>query len=171
MLAAALAGLMAALIPREYAFFAIVGTFPIVLVGLIAAWRQLRTPSEERRAAILAEAERMSWPDFSRQLQERWRMLGIPATAPEHAGADWRIVDEGRITLVSARRWKAAVHGLEPMRQLAQAMQASETGHGLYIATGGEISPPAQRFAREHNIQIWQGDALALFLLGKKPLG
>lgn len=169
MLALAISALLAALIPREYVFFAIVGTFPLFVVGLIAAWRQLRTPSDEKRAAALEQARQMNWEQFQKTLHDSWRIHGVHITAAEHPGADWRIAREGRYTLVHARRWKASVHGLEPLRQLAAAMDAEEIGQGLYIATGGELSPPAQRFAREHNIQVWLGDALSLFLLGKMP--
>ncbi|THU04114.1 restriction endonuclease [Lampropedia puyangensis] len=169
MLAIALSALLAAFIPREYVFFAIVSTFPLLLVGLVAGWRQLHMPSQERRAAVLTQANQMNWDTFSKNSLESWRILGIHATASEHAGADWRIAQEGKYTLVYARRWKAAVHGLEPLRQLAEAMEATGIHHGLYFAVEGELSPPAQRYAREHNIQVWSGDSLSLFLLGKLP--
>ncbi|MDH5856792.1 restriction endonuclease [Lampropedia aestuarii] len=169
MLAIALSALLAALIPREYVFFAIVGTLPLFIVGVVALWRQLQTPSQERREAILAEAGRMNWDSFAKRANESWRILGIHASQPEHAGADWRIAQDGKYTLVYARRWKASVHGLEPLRQLAEAMESTGINQGLYIAAGGELSPPALRYAREHNIQIWLGDSLSLFLLGKEP--
>ncbi|PAT44203.1 restriction endonuclease [Vandammella animalimorsus] len=169
MLAAVLGAALAALMPREYVLLALTGTLPLLIVGAVAAWQQWHAPSEEKRSQVLQEAAQLSWEDFSRRLQQSWRLQGIHASAPEHPGADWRITREGQYTLVLARRWKASVHGLEPLRQLARAMEDSGIGHGLYIAAGGELSPPAQRFAREHNIQIWLGDALSLFLLGKRP--
>lgn len=169
MLAAGLSAILAALIPREYVFIALLGTFPILAVGLVAAWRQLSAPSEERRQQALQKARGQSWAEFSRQLSDGWRIQGIHASEGEAAGADWRIAREGRYTLVLARRWKASVHGLEPLRQLAQAMEKQDIAQGLYIAAGGEISPPAQRFARDHGIRIWLGDELSLFLLGRMP--
>ena len=169
MLALGLAAVMAALIPREYVLIAVLGTFPFWVIGGVAAWRQLVTPSEEKRAHVLATVREQSWPEFSKTLHDAWRMQGIHATAGESESIDWRIAQEGKYTLVVAKRWKAAVHGLDPFRQLAKAMEEQGISKGLYIAAGGEISPPALRYAREHNISIWLGDELSLFLLGKQP--
>lgn len=169
MLALALAAVLGVFIPREYALFALAGTFPLLMIGLLAFWQQWRTPSDEKRAQALEQVRHMGWDDFAQRLTHAWRVLGVHASASEHRGADWRIAREGQYTLVYARRWKASVHGLEPVRQLAAAMHDSGIGQGLYLAAGGEVSPSAQRFAREHNIQIWLGDELSLLLLGKQP--
>lgn len=170
MLAVVIAATLGALIPREYVFIALLGVIPILLIGGVAAWRQLFTPSDERRQEVLQKARNQSWPQFYKDASDAWRILGVHATEGDTAGVDWRIAHEGVYTLVHARRWKASVHGLEPFRQLARAMEQQGIGRGLYMAVGGEVSPPALRFAREHNIQIWQGDELALFLMGKIPL-
>lgn len=169
MLALVLAALLAMFFPPEFRPFALAVTFPLLVVGAVAAWQQWRTPSDERRSAALEQVRQMAWPEFSNHLATAMRLVGVHASAPEHTGADWRIARDGQYTLVHARRWKASVHGLEPVRQLAAAMQAEGVGQGLYIAAGGELSPPAQRFARENNIQIWLGDELSLLLLGKYP--
>lgn len=169
-LAVVLAAIFAALIPREYVFIALIGTLPILVIGLVAAWRQWRIPSQEQRAAVLRQSQHSTWAAFSAQLAQAWQAHGIEARDPEAAGVDWHIAREGRDpTLVYARRWKASVHGLEPLRQLAQAMQSQGVERGLYIAAGGTVSPPALRFAREHQIRIWLGDELSLFLLGTLP--
>lgn len=169
MLAAAISAVLAALIPRDYVFIAILGTLPIWVIGLVAGWRQLMIPSDARRNAVLQTAQSQSWQEFASSVDDAWRILGIHANRCEDAGADWRIAQESVYTLVHAKRWKASVHGLEPLRQLAQAMEQQGIAKGLYIAVGGEVSPPAQRFARDNNISIWLGDELSLFLLGKLP--
>ncbi|NUN60705.1 MAG: restriction endonuclease, partial [Burkholderiaceae bacterium] len=40
----------AAVLPREYLFAGILGTFPFFAVGCVAAWRQWRAPSAARMA-------------------------------------------------------------------------------------------------------------------------
>ena len=42
-----------ALLPREYFVVGALSSFPIFVVGCIAAWRQLRAPSPDRVAEIL----------------------------------------------------------------------------------------------------------------------
>lgn len=169
MLALALAAVMGALIPKDYVFIALLGTFPFWLIGIIAAYRKIAAPNQERLNQALAQARQQTWAEFSKKLHDAWRIQGIHATPTQTEGVDWRIAKEGSYTLVCAKRWKASVHGLEPFRQLASAMEAQGIEHGLYIAAGGEVSPSAQRFAREHNISIWLGDELSLFLIGKMP--
>lgn len=169
MLALALAALMAALIPKDYVFIALLGTFPFWLIGAIAAWRQIASPNQERLDQILEQVRQQTWQEFSKKLHDGWRMQGIHATPADMLGVDWRIAKEGSYSLVCAKRWKASVHGLEPFRQLAAAMEVQGIPKGLYIAAGGEVSPSAQRFAREHHITIWLGDELSHFLVGKMP--
>ena len=76
-------------------------------------------------------------------------------------------VGSGGSPLVSARRWKAATHGIEPLRELHAAMQARGASGGIYVATHGQLSDNARLFARDHGIAVLQGDAVAQLLLGK----
>ncbi len=76
-----------------------------------------------------------------------------------------RLTQGGKTTLVSAKRWKAATHGVEPLRELHAAMLASEAPAGVYVAALGQVSDNAHAFAREHGIVVLQGDAVAQLLL------
>ena len=71
--------------------------------------------------------------------------------------------------LVSARRWKSAQTGLEPLRALQAAREASEAPDAMFIGLG-PISDSARPFAAEHRIAIWQAAELAHALRGL-PLG
>lgn len=79
--------------------------------------------------------------------------------------ADFVLARGGQIQLASARRWKAAHHGVEPLRELHAAMQKRESPAGLYLLCQGELTDNARLFARDHGLTIVQGDALAQLLL------
>ena len=89
------------------------------------------------------------------------------ALAPGGA-ADFVLTKDGHTQLASARRWKAATHGVEPLRELHAAMQARGTQAGLYLLAQGSLSDNARVFARDHGITVVQGDALALLFLGAR---
>ena len=74
----------------------------------------------------------------------------------------------GQTLLASARRWKAANHGVEPLRELHAAMQARGAQGGLYLLAQGSLSDNARLFARDHGITVVQGDALAGLLLAAR---
>ncbi|KAH1282036.1 hypothetical protein KXX11_004006, partial [Aspergillus fumigatus] len=74
----------------------------------------------------------------------------------------------GKTTLVSAKRWKAATHGVEPLRELHTAMTTADASAGVYVAALGQVSDNAQAFAREHGIVVLQGDAVAQLLLQQR---
>ena len=73
----------------------------------------------------------------------------------------------GSTTLVSARRWKAAAHGVEPLRDLRTAMEQRGASAGLYVLAQGSLSDNARLYARDNGITIVQDNALAALLLAK----
>lgn len=160
-----------ALLPREYFVVGALSGFPIFVVGCIAAWRQLRAPSPARVAEMLGAVASMPWRGFADTLANAWTRAGytverLPASTANGSAADFALAQGGRTTLVSARRWKAATHGVEPLRELHAAMQAREASAGIYVATHGQVSDNARIFARDHGITLLQGDAVAALLLG-----
>ncbi|MEO6564943.1 MAG: restriction endonuclease, partial [Casimicrobiaceae bacterium] len=58
---------------------------------------------------------------------------------------------------------KVARTGIEPMRELLAAKEASEAHACIYIAIG-EVSDNARRFAAQQRIQLVGGPELALLL-------
>jgi restriction system protein len=70
--------------------------------------------------------------------------------------------------LVAARRWKSAHLGLEPLRALQTAREASEAADALVIALG-ELSAPARQLAAAERVAVWQADELAQKLRGLLP--
>ena len=155
-----------ALLPRDYALAGVLGTFPFFAVGCIAAWRQWRAPSAARTSAMQASLQAMPWRELADALEAAWVAQGyqVERLAPGGA-ADFVLSRGGQTQLASARRWKAAHHGVEPLRELHTVMQKREVSAGLYLLGPGELSDNARLFARDHGLTIVQGDALAQLLL------
>ena len=105
----------------------------------------------------------MPWRDFANALEHAWQRAGYHVERVEGA-ADLRLTEKGQVTLVSARRWKAASHGVEPLRQLHAAMQAQGADAGIYIAAQGTITEQAQTFARDHHLTLLPASALVQLL-------
>lgn len=158
-----------AVLPREYVYAGVLGTFPFFAVGCVAAWRQWRAPSAARVAAMQAQLQSWPWRDVAQALEAAWRAggHGVERLAPGGA-ADFALTKDGQVLLASARRWKAATHGVEPLRELHAAMQARGAQGGLYLLAQGSLSDNARLFARDHGITVVQGDALAGLLLAAR---
>jgi restriction system protein len=83
---------------------------------------------------------------------------------------DFELQRQGRRMLVSARRWKSAQTGVEPLRALQAARQAADASDALFICMGG-LTDNARPYATTHGIQVWQAAELALALRkGRKGL-
>ena len=151
---------------RHGALAGVLGTFPFFAVGCIAAWRQWRAPSAARTSAMQASLQAMPWRALADALEAAWVAQGyqVERLAPGGA-ADFVLSRGGQTQLASARRWKAAHHGVEPLRELHTVMQKREVSAGLYLLGPGELSDNARLFARDHGLTIVQGDALAQLLL------
>ena len=156
-----------ALLPKEYFVVGALAGFPIFVVGCVAAWRQLRAPRPAQVAEMLDAVASMPWRGFADSLAAAWTRAGFSVERPANGAADLVLAQGGKTTLVSARRWKAATHGVEPLRELHAAMQARGAAAGIYIATHGQLSDNAHTFARDHGIAVLQGPAVAQLLLGK----
>ncbi|WP_342666080.1 restriction endonuclease [Simplicispira psychrophila] len=165
-LAVAIMSASLAWLPARFAVYGAIGGLPIAGVGLIAAWRQLRAPSAMQVSANVDAALAMPWRELSKALENAWQQAGYSVERLEgtEGAADLRLTEKGQVTLVSARRWKAASHGVEPLRQLHAAMQAQGADAGIYIAAQGIVTEQAQTFARDHNLTLLPASALAQLL-------
>lgn len=166
----ALAGLVTllcmALLPDHVAPFAALAATPLWIVGCIAAWRQLRAPSPAQVKRLLAECASQPWRSFARQLENAWRAEGYAVHAVNQGVVDFRLERAGQTTLVCARRWKAAHHGVEPLREL----QAARTEHAtaVYIALQ-PLGENAALYARDQQLVVLAGTALATLLRKNTP--
>ena len=157
-----------AFLPKEYFVVGALAGFPIFVVGCMAAWKQLRAPNPAKVAEMLDAVASMPWRSFADTLATAWERAGYTVerlTADGNNAADMRLTLGGKTTLVSAKRWKAATHGVEPLRELQAAMAAADASAGVYVAALGQVSDNARVYARDHGIVVLQGDAVAQLLL------
>ena len=150
------------LLPIEYRVAGALGGSPFVVIGAIALWRQMRRPSAARAERILQATGAMNWPEFSKLLEDGFTRQGYKVERATGA-ADFALQRDGATTLVAARRWKAARPGEDALRALKAAAQEAGAAHCLYV-TLGELSANALAFAKRNDVQLMEGQALALLL-------
>lgn len=157
-----------ALLPAPYVLFGVLGGFPFLVIGLMALRRQWHAPSAARVAQTLQQAGAMSWRDFAALVEQAFSRQGYAVTRLNSVAADFSLVKGTRVTLVSCKRWKAANHGVEALRELVAAKEAQGADQTIYICLG-QVSPNARRFAREQGIHLMpQAELIQLFLDGGK---
>ena len=142
-----------ALLPGPYVAFGMMGGFPFLVIGVIAAWRQWRAPNPTDMANTLARIGAMSWPDFSAAVEKAYLGQGYAVQPLKNVCADFQLTRSGHATLVSCKRWKAASQGVEVMRDLA-ALQKTLLADQSTLITLGQVSDTARRFAKENGIHI-----------------
>lgn len=156
---------MAAALPQDFRVAGAVSGFPFFVIGAMAAYRQRGLPSAAQVAQIQQTVSAMAWPAFSSALEAAFQREGYQVQRGAAPGVDFVLQRQGRTTLVSARRWKAARTGLEPLRELQAARQAAEAQEALCIALG-EFTDNTRSFVREHRLTLWQAAELAKALRG-----
>jgi len=137
---------------------AIVAALPFLAIGALAAWRQLRVPSGARLEAALERVRALSWEACAAALEKSYRRDGFSVTRLEGA-ADFELEKAGRRLLISAKRWKAAHSGIEPLRELHEAGARRGDVACVYLFAG-EISDNARAFAMEKKIWLLDGAEL-----------
>jgi len=162
-LAAGVVALAKAIMPSMPLGYAVAAGLPFLVIGTVAAWRQLRAPGAGRVAKTLEAVRAMSWPDFSSAMEDAFRKDGYSVSRIDGAAADFEVTKAGRTSLVACKRWKVARTGVEPLRELHAAKDAREANDCIYVATG-EITDGARKFARENRIRLLDGLELARLL-------
>ncbi len=139
--------------------------FPFAVIAVMAAWRQRHDCSESQINQVEAAVRGMAWPAFADLLEQAFKRDGHEVTRlAGGAAADFQLLRRGQTLLVSARRWKGARTGLEPLRELQAAREKADAA-ALYIGLG-EISEPAATHAAQHRIAVWRAAELAQALRG-----
>ena len=165
-IAAAIGIVGAALLPEKYALMGVVGSLPILGVGCVAAWRQLRAPSAAQVDATVDAALALPWRTFADTLHNAWEAGGAVVERLPGPSADFRLTQDGRVTLVKAQRWKAASHGADSIRQLLASMPAAGATAASYMAIQGDVSAAARALARDNDVVLMDRAALAKLLRG-----
>ncbi len=156
-----------ALLPSQYVVFGLMGGLPFLVIGVIAAYRQLRAPSQRHVDRTLEQVAAMPWRDFCQALEQAFAANGYQVSRLGQGAADLALHKGTQTTLVSAKRWKAGSHGVEPLRVLDQERRSKDASHCVYI-TLGELGEATRRFAEKQAIELVNGAALVQ-LLDQRP--
>lgn len=165
LVAAVIVLLSALLLPTPFVVYGAIVGLPFMIIGCIAAWRQLQAPSA---AAITAVAERsaaLGREEFTTLLAQGFEREGHAVRRIEETAADLELMRAGRTVLVACRRWKAGRTGVEPLREL-QALREERNAQGASYVALGEITDTARRFAATHGIVLVEAPELARLLRG-----
>jgi restriction system protein len=140
-------------VPEGVALFA---ALPFFVISVVTAWKGMRMLRGARLDAALAKLREMPWEEFSRSLETGFRGEGYVVSRLQGA-ADFELQKGGAVSLVCARRWKAARTGVEPLKELAAAAAGRGAGECIHVTTG-EITENAKMFAAQCRIR-WLGGA------------
>ena len=162
-IAFALALAAKAMLPPQYFVVGALGGFPFVVIGVIAAWKQLRAPDTAHVEGTLAQLSAMAWRDFSAAVEQAFVRDGYTVQRLDGVVADFSLLKAGRTTLLSCKRWKAARLGVEGLQGLQVALGAGAADAGLCI-TSAQVTEQARQFAAQHQILIMRGEELAQLL-------
>lgn len=153
----------AALLPPQYVVFGLMGALPFVVIGTIAAYRQLRAPSEKQVDQTLQQLAAMPWRTFCETLEQAYAAKGYQVKRLDGGTADLELHKGGQTTLVAARRWKAGSHGVESLRALDRERQSKDASHCVYV-TLAALGGTTRRFAEKQAIDMLNGVALVQLL-------
>ena len=155
-------------LPDIAAFFA---ALPFLVIAGYAGWRQTRAPGADRIARAVATLRAMPSDNFSVVIGEAFRYDGYNVARRTDGAADFELRKNGRLTVVSCKRWKVAQTGVGPLRDLLAAKRQSEAQDCIYVA-GGDVSDNARKFATENSIQLMNdatlGELVARFERGQR---
>jgi restriction system protein len=169
LVAAALVLVGVAVTPPAYALFPLCGAVPFLVIAAIAAWKQRNQPSPTRVAETAQRLGALPWPDFAGRLQAALKADGCQVKALKGDAADFEVARPGAgRAMMSARRWKAAHTGVEPLQRLQAARAAAGAAEAIYV-TLGALSPAARAYADANKIGIMDAETLAQ-LFRRQPL-
>ena len=152
-----------ALFPDDKRIFGLAAGIPFFVIGVIAAWRQFKAPSQAKLDAIREKVTAMNWPEFAAYLTRALQNSGYEVKPYEGKGAELEITKPGTHLLVSCKRWKAANLGVEALRELQNA--AESKGLQAMCITLGKFSPSAFTYAESERIILMDAEGLILLLV------
>ena len=109
-----------------------------------------------------------SWTEFAAAVEAGFRRDGCEVERLNAPGADFALSKDGHVALVSAKRWKAARTGVEPLRELQAVREKRGAREAIYIALG-DVSDNALQYARAQGVSLMTAPELAKLLRDLKP--
>ena len=152
-----------AALPLEYAAMGVFAAVPFAVISIMAAYKQLRAPSGARVQAVTETVAAMSWADFSKTVEAGFRRDGCEVERLQAPGADFALSKDGHVAIVSAKRWKAARNGVEPLRELQAVREKRAAREAIYIALG-DVSDNALQYAKAQGVSLMTAPELTKLL-------
>lgn len=152
-----------AALPLDYAAMGVFAAVPFAVISIMAAYKQLRAPSGTRVQAVAETAAAMSWADFADTVEAGFKRDGCEVQRLQTPGADFALSKDGHVAIVSAKRWKAARVGVEPLRELQAAREKRGAREAIYIALG-DVSDNAWAYAKAQGVSLMTAPELAKLL-------
>ncbi len=150
------------LVPDQFKALITTVSMPFAIIAMVALWRQRDKPGSGRIERTAEAVLDMSWKEFSDLLEQAFQREGFDVVRTSGA-ADFELNKGGRTVLVSGKRWKAASHGLEPLKELVAEREKKEAREVRYICIK-EVTENAARYAKDNRIVLMQGAELAQLL-------
>ncbi|HEY9319998.1 MAG TPA: restriction endonuclease [Achromobacter sp.] len=152
-----------AALPRDFAAMGVFAAVPFAVISIMAAYKQLRAPSDTRVQAVAEAAAAMSWADFANTVEAGFKRDGCEVQRLQTPGADFALSKDGHVAIVSAKRWKAARVGVDPLRELQAAREKRGAREAIYIALG-DVSDNAWQYAKSQGVSLMTAPELAKLL-------
>lgn len=153
-----------ALLPKQYMPFGMMGAFPFLAIGCITAWRQWHAPSPAHLADMQTKISAMSWREFSEALEQAYLRRGNTVTRLNSPAVDFSLLKNASTTVVSCKRWKAASHGIEVLRDLVTEKEKQGADGCAYLSLR-PVTDAASAFAQAQGIRLVAGEALVQLFL------
>lgn len=142
-----------AILPKDLRIFGMMGTFPFFITGIVAFKRQWGKPKPAAVEAELTRLSALNWRDFSAELEAKLVKQGFEVTRLNSGAADFKLEKAGHTTLVSAKRYKAATHGLEALQALVTQQEAQGADKVMYVCLN-PVTAQAAKFAKEKGVVL-----------------
>lgn len=152
-----------AALPLDYAAMGVFAAVPFAVIAIMAAYKQLRAPSETRVQAVAEATAAMTWVEFANTVEAGFKRDGCEVQRLQTPGADFALSKDGHVAIVSAKRWKAARVGVEPLRELQAAREKRGAREAIYIALG-DVSDNAWQYAKAQGVSLMTAPELAKLL-------
>jgi restriction system protein len=152
-----------AALPLDYAAMGVFAAVPFAVISIMAAYKQLRAPSGTRVQAVAEATAAMSWADFAKTVEAGFRRDGCEVERLQVTGADFALSKDGHVAIVSAKRWKAARVGVEPLRELQAVREKRGAREAIYIALG-DVSDNALQYAKSQGVSLMTAPELTKLL-------
>jgi restriction system protein len=151
----AFVGISKLVLPDAYWIYGAFGSAAFFVIGVMAFAKQWKLPSAARVSQVSEKVASLNWKDFSDKLERSFVHDGYEVKRVDGL-VDFVLTKNGRVGIVSAKRWKAAQHSEESIQALHAEKEKYAAADCTLIAMG-QLSEKAKRFADANRVQVMQG--------------